>query len=163
MCIVRVLAIVIAVVVALSLPGCGGQDYRVGDDPRGEVNGRSFEFISTKADGTEWTFRTRGNGLWVGYVGEEKVDDLGETALNSQEVTRLWELIEQVDVGGRRRGREDAKHGTVTMRLREPDGDGGHDLRIVRLSRRTDDEDVLALADFLIELVKLHHKVEPAF
>ncbi len=44
---------------------CSAPDLRVSDDPRGEVNGRSFEFVSTKPDGTEWTFRTRGNSLWV--------------------------------------------------------------------------------------------------
>ena len=51
---------------------CSAPDLRVSDDPRGEVNGRSFEFVSTKPDGTEWTFRTRGNSLWVAVVNETR-------------------------------------------------------------------------------------------
>lgn len=158
----RSLALSLAAALAAATPACGAADYQVKGDRQGEVNGRSFEFVSTKPDGTEWTFRARGNSLWVGYVGEEKVDDLGETRLRADEATRLWELVDLVDVGGRRPGREDRKHGTVTLRLREPDDDG-HDLTIVRVSRRTSDDDVLALADFLIELVQRHHHVEPAF
>lgn len=157
----RLLALMFAGL-AVAAPACGAADYQVRGDRQGEVNGRSFEFVSTKPDGTEWTFRARGNSLWVGYVGEEKVDDLGETLLTAAEATRLWELVDLVDVGGRRPGREDRKRGTVTLRLREP-GDVGHELTTVRLSRRTDDADVLALADFLIDLVARHHHVEPAF
>jgi hypothetical protein len=59
--------IVVAIAGALAA-ACSAPDKRVSDDPRGEVNGRSFEFVSTKPDGTEWTFRTRGNSLWVAVV-----------------------------------------------------------------------------------------------
>ena len=145
-----------------SLAACSGADYRPTADRRGEVNDRSFELVSTRPDGTEWSFRARGNSLWIGYVREEDIGELGEIRLSGDEAARLWELIELVDVGGRKRGKEDRKRGTLTLRLREPDGDGAHDLRTVHLSRKTRDEDVLALADFLIELVNRHKQVEPS-
>ena len=163
MSVVRALVIVLFVVVAASVPACGGADYHVSDDRRGDVNGRSFELVSTKADGTEWTFRARGNSLWVGYVREDDIGELGDIQLDRKETAQLWELIENVDVGGRKRGKPDARRGTVTLRLREPDGDGGHDIQTALVSRKTKDEDVLALAEYLVELVSVHKKVEPVF
>lgn len=160
---VRVLAIVLIALVAVSLPACSGADYQVSDDRRGEVNGRSFELVSTKSDGDEWSFRARGNSLWVGFVRGEKIGELGEIELSSKEARHLWDLIENVDVGGRKRGRPENRRGTITMRLREPNGDGarGHDLTTVFVPRRSDDEDVTALGDYLVDLVRLHKQVEP--
>ena len=160
---VRALAIVLTVVVAASVPGCGAAHYQVTDDRRGDVNGRSFELVDTKADGTEWSFRARGNSLWVGFVRDEEIGELGELELTRIETQRLWELIENVDLGGRKRGRADRKRGTITLRLREPDGEGGHDLKTVLVPRKTRDDDLIALEDYLAELVKAHKQVEPAF
>ncbi len=137
---------------------------QVSDDPRGQVNGRSFEFVSTKPDGTEWTFRVRGNALWVAVVNGARSDEIGSIALPSKERRALWELIDLVDVGRRKPGRPDAKHGTVVMRLREPSEDGSdHDLRSVQVSRRTKDQDVIDLANYLIDLVMKHKGVEAQF
>ena len=149
----------------LGLPSisCGGPDYHAPDDPRGEVNGRSFEFVSTKPDGTEWTFRVRGNSLWVGFVEKDKTGELGSIQLSPKERSKLWELIDMVDVGGRKRGKPDPENGTVVMRMREPDEGGRHDSRSVQVSRHTEDEDVIALANALIDLVEKHKKVSPAF
>lgn len=158
-----VLTVALGLAGPASLSACGGPDYQAPDDPRGEVNGRSFEFVSTKPDGTEWTFRVRGNSLWVGFVEKDKPGELGAIQLSGKERKKLWELIDMVDVGGRKRGKADPEHGTVILRLREPDDDGRHDSRSVQVSRRTEDEDVLALANALIDLVEKHKKVSPAF
>ncbi len=152
----------IAIAVALAA-ACSAPDLRVSDDPRGEVNGRSFEFVSTKPDGTEWTFRTRGNSLWVGVVNETKADELGTIELSAKERRVLWKLIDLVDVGGRKKGKPDPEHGTVIMRLREADDDGEHDLISVQVSRRTKDQDVIDLANYLIDLVAKHKHVEAQF
>lgn len=161
---VRGIVLVVAIGLTILSPACGGTDYQVPDDPRGDVNGRSFEFVSTKPDGTEWTFRVRGNALWVGFVEKEKSGELGSIQLSGKEQRKLWELIDMVDVGGRKKGKPDEKHGTVVMRLREPGDDGeAHDARTVHVSRRTEDEDVIALANALIDLVEKHKKVSPAF
>ena len=146
-----------------SVPGCGGENYQGVEDPRGEVNGRSFEFVSTKPDGTEWTFRVRGNALWVGFVEKAKSGELGSIQLSGKERRQLWELIDMVDVGGRKKGKPDDENGTVVMRLREPGDDGPHDARTVQVSRHTEDEDVIALANAFIDLVEKHKKVSPAF
>jgi hypothetical protein len=153
----------VALTAALSVQGCGGGDYQPVEDPRGEVNGRSFEFVSTKPDGTEWTFRIRGNSLWVGFVEKEKTGELGAIQLSGKERKKLWELIDMVDVGGRKKGKPDEKNGTVIMRMREVDDDGEHDSKMVQVSRRTEDEDVIGLANYLIDLVEKHKKVSPAF
>jgi hypothetical protein len=159
---VRGIVLVMAIGLVI-ISGCGGPDYTAPEDPRGEVNGRSFEFVSTKPDGTEWTFRVRGNSLWVGFVEKDKTGELGSIQLSSKERLKLWELIDMVDVGGRKRGKPDPENGTVILRMREP-GDGGrHDSRSVQVSRHTEDEDVIALANALIDLVEKHKKVSPAF
>lgn len=146
-----------------SVPGCGGTDYQVPEDPRGEVNGRSFEFVSTKPDGTEWTFRIRGNSLWVGFVEKDKTGELGSIQLSGKERAKLWDLIDMVDVGGRKKGKPDPENGTVILRMREVDDGGEHDSRVVQVSRRTEDEDIIALANYLIDLVEKHKNVSPAF
>jgi hypothetical protein len=161
----RALVIVVslaAVAAAASLPGCSAADHRLSGDRRGDVNGRSFELVSTRADGTEWSFRARGNSLWIGYVRDEDIGELGDIALDGPETARLWDLIDNVDVGGRARGKPDRKRGTLTLRLREPDGEGGHDLATVLVSRKTSDEDILNLSDYLIELARKHKHVEPS-
>jgi hypothetical protein len=135
----------------------------VSSEPRGDVNGRSFEFVSTKPDGTEWTFRTRGNSLWLGVVNGEKSQDLGTIELSSNEERALWKMIDLVDVGGRKRGKPDAKHGTVMLRLREADDLGNHDLVSAMVSRRTNDQDVLDLANYFIDLVAKHTGIEAQF
>jgi hypothetical protein len=155
--------LVFALSALTSVPGCAGTDYQVVEDPRGEVNGRSFEFVSTKPDGTEWTFRIRGNSLWVGFVEKDKTGELGAIQLSGKERKKLWERIDMVDVGGRKKGKPDPEHGTVIMRMREVDDSGDHDARTVQVSRHTEDEDVLALANYLIDLVEKHKKVSPAF
>lgn len=153
-----------ALVLAGIVAACSAPDVRVSDDPRGDVNGRSFEFVSTKPDGTEWTFRVRGNSLWIGVVNEARSEDVGTIALSGKEQRVLWRLIELVDVGGRKRGKPDAKHGTVILRLREPVEDGSdHELRSVMVSRRTKDQDVIDLANYLIDLVARHKGVEAQF
>ncbi|MBK9036435.1 MAG: hypothetical protein IPL61_35180 [Myxococcales bacterium] len=155
---------IFALVVALTMSvACSAPDKQVSNDPRGEVNGRSFEFVSTKPDGTEWTFRTRGNSLWVAVVNETRSDEIGTIELSSKEARTLWRLIELVDVGGRKRGKPDAKHGTVILRLREPGEDGDHELISVQVSRRTKDQDVIDLANYLIDLVATHKHVEAQF
>lgn len=146
-----------------TITGCSAPDLRVSNDPRGEVNGRSFEFVSTKPDGTEWTFRTRGNSLWVAVVNGSKSDELGTIDLSAKEGRTLWKLIDLVDVGGRKKGKADPEHGTVILRLREPDGEGGHDLITAQVSRRTKDQDVIDLANYLIDLVARHKHVEAQF
>ena len=101
---------------APELPGHPGEavDQAV-EDPRGEVNGRSFEFVSTKPDGTEWTFRIRGNSLWVGFVEKTTTGELGAIQLSGKERRKLWELIDMVDVGGRKKSKPDPENGTVAI------------------------------------------------
>jgi hypothetical protein len=146
---------IFAILVALAVTACSASDRQVSTDPRGE-------FVSTKPDGTEWTFRTRGNSLWVAVVNETRSDELGTIELSGKESRTLWKLIELVDVGGRKKGKPDPEHGTVILRLRETD-DGGHGLTSVQVSRHTEDQDVIDLANYLIDLVAKHKGVEAQF
>ena len=54
-------------------------------------------------------------------------------------------------------------NGTVILRLRETDDDGGHGLTSVQVSRHTEDQDVIDLANYLIDLVAKHKGVEAQF
>jgi hypothetical protein len=140
--------------------GGGMQNTAAG---RGETNGRSFDFVSTKPDGSEWTIRVRGTAMWVGYAKGQKTDELGSFNLSGAEYDKLWGLVDTLDIPSRRAGRVDDKHGTVSLHLRTVDDEGEHDLHTVLVSRHTDDPDVLDLADYLATLVEQHKQERPAF
>lgn len=130
---------------------------------RGETNGRSFEFISNKPEGDDWNIRIRDSSMSVGYGNEDTAEDLGTINLSSKETEKVWELIDAVDVGGRKKGKKDEDEGYVMLRMREPGGDEGHDTTTVFVSRTTDDDDVLALAEYLRTIVGKYRKEKPNF
>src|SRR5262245_57239009 len=118
-----------AILVALALaPGACTQPGTYVDEPirgassgeRGNTNGRSFDFVSTKPDGDEWTIRFRGDSMWVAYSIDDKNDDLGSFNLTPKEVKKVWNLVDDLDLPGRRGGNIDDEDGTVLFRLREP-------------------------------------------
>jgi hypothetical protein len=160
----RVLALLVC------LAACGPTTTPV-EDPRGDTNGRMFDFVSTKRDGSEWTIRIRGDALWVAYAKGEKTQDYPPQTLSAKEAAKVWKLIDRLDLENRDEGAPDDDAGTVTLRLREPTSDDNeddqavlaHDLITSYVPRDTDDEDVLDLADYLIDLVQKHDGVAPAF
>jgi len=162
------MARVAALCLVAALGACAGR-YGHGSgmasfaDQRGETNGRSFDFVSTKPDGAEWTIRVRGNALWVAYAKGSKADELGSIRLDDHETEKLWALVDAVDVPHRRKGKIDTVHGTVSLHLREVTSRGGHDLEEAFVSRDTADDDVLDLADYLATLIEHHKQERPAF
>ncbi len=160
-------AVVVAVIVAVlvmsaAVAGCGPTAATVSGDRRGDTNGRMFDFISSKPDGTEWTVRVRGDSLWVAWSTAKDAKDLGPVTLAGKESKKLWKLIERLEMPDRDEGDQDEDAGTVMLRLREPVEDDEHELLTSYVSRETDDEDVIELANYLIDLIERHHKVEPA-
>jgi hypothetical protein len=160
-------ATLLAALVVVTAPACGAKGTYarrdlVDDDGRGDTNGKSFDFISTKPDGDEWTIRIRGSSMWVAYSTAEDADDLGSFKLTSDELDEVWELIDELDLTTRKRGLQDRNEGTVTMRLRDPQI-GDHDIYLVYVSRATDDETVLDLGDLLADLVEKHRDERPTF
>lgn len=164
----RGLAVYVLTLAAAVLPACKGS-YGKGSgmqsfsSQRGETNGRSFDFVSTKPDGTEWTIRIRGDAMWVGYAKGPKTDELGSFKLSDPEFDKLWGLVDAVDIPSRKHGKVDPEHGTVSLHLREVTRGTAHDLETVFVSRDTDDEDVIDLADYLATLVENHKNERPAF
>ena len=163
----RVLA---SLVVACALAACstGGSyvkaDSEDGMRDRGETNGRMFDFVSNMPEGDDWQIRIRDNSLWVAYGDGDKVSDLGTKPLSKKETNKFWSLVDEVDIPGRKKGREDEDEGWVSLRLREP-GDEEHDLFQINVSRADaeDDEEVLALALELQKLVQKYLKKKPEF
>jgi hypothetical protein len=131
---------------------------------RGETNGRMFDFISNLPDGEDWQIRLRDNSLWAAYGDAERTSDLGTKALSDKDAKKLWELIDAVDIAGRKKGRPDEDEGWVELRLREP-GDDNHDIFKIFVSRADagDDDEVLALAEHLQKLVEKYFKKKPEF
>ena len=167
---VRLGTISIAVLVAATAAGCktGGtyHDERVplGENNRGDTNGRSFDFVSTKPDGDEWTIRFRGDSMWVAYSIDDKNDDLGSFNLTDKEVRKVWALVDDLDLPGRKGGYIDDEGGTVMFKLREPtNSEDGHETYTIYVSRDTEDEAVIDIADYLRRVVKRHTKEEPNF
>lgn len=166
----RGLALVAAILGALALlpsSGCGASGTYarrdlVDDEGRGDTNGKSFDFISTKPDGDEWTIRIRGSSMWVAYSTAEDADDLGSFKLSPDELDEVWGLIDDLELTERKRGLQDRNEGTVTLRLRDP-SIGDHDIFLVYVSRATDDETVLDLGDLLADLVEKHRDERPTF
>lgn len=158
-----------ALVIALGLwvfaaASCGGGAYAkrdlVDDEQRGDTNGKSFDFVSHKPNGGEWTFRLRGRSLWVAYSTADEEEDLGTHKLTDREFDDLWIAIEALDLAGRKRGLPDKFDGTYTLRQRDP-GDVEHDLYLVYVSRATEEEAVLEFVAVLEDIVEEHTGEKP--
>jgi hypothetical protein len=133
-----------------------------GDLDRGETNGRMFDFVSNKPDGDDWQIRIRGSSLWASYAKEDKADPLGTTNLSDKETRRVWSLIDNLQLADRKKGKKDEDEGYVELRLREPT-DEKHDIITRFVTRATEDEDVIALAEYLQDLIKKYFKETPNF
>jgi hypothetical protein len=125
---------------------------------RGETNGRMFDFISNKPDGDDWQIRIRDSSMWAAYASGTDETQLGTVNLDAKETRKLWKLIDELDIGGRKKGKRDEDEGYVQLRLREPGGEEGHDLLSIYVSRATEDEAVIDLGDYLQKLIKKYHK-----
>ena len=154
---------------ALGIASCktGGeyvQSDRQGNDvDPGETNGRMFDFVSNKPEGDDWQIRIRGSSMWASFSHEDSTDDLGTKNLSRKEATKVWKLIDALDIPERKKGKKDEDEGYVQLRLREPGGEEGHDIFTVFVSRATEDEDVIELAEYLRDLIKKYHKEKPNF
>ena len=94
---------------AILAGGCpkAGGDYaqtdRMGGADRGETNGRMFDLIANMPDGDDWQVRIRDDSMWVSYSSGDEVEDLGTRGLSTKEARRVWDLIDNVDIGSRKR------------------------------------------------------------
>jgi hypothetical protein len=155
----------LALVVAIAACHPGGEYEGAtmsGKLDRGETNGRMFDFVSDKPEGDDWQIRVRGTSMWVSYANEAKSDQLGTKNITQAESDKLWELVDALDIPSRKKGKKDEDNGTVTLRLREP-GEDKHDIYTVYVSRETEDEEVIAVGNYLRKLVGKHFKETPNF
>jgi hypothetical protein len=158
------IGIAIALLVGCKTGGEYAQGSReAGDVDRGETNGRMFDFVSYKPEGDDWQIRIRGSSIWASYSHEDSSDDLGTKNLSDKETNKVWKLIDAIEIAERKKGKKDEDEGYVSLRLREPGGEEGHDIFEVYISRETEDDEVLALAEYLQVLIEKHHKEKPNF
>ncbi len=129
---------------------------------RGEVNGRTLDFVSNKPDGDDWQVRLRGSSLWASYANEDSTAPLGSVNLDDKETKKLWDLVDALDLPSRKKGKKDEDAGTLTFVLREP-GDDQHTIHTVYVSRDTEDENVIAIGNYMRKLIAKYHKGKPAF
>ncbi len=131
-----------------------------GEVDRGETNGRTFDFVSNRPEGDDWTIRLRGSALWASHADKEDVQTLGSANLSDKDTKKLWKLIDALDLAKRKKGKKDQDDGFVTMILREPgaDDDGQHAIYTVNVSRTTKDDAVIDLADTLGDMIKKYYK-----
>jgi hypothetical protein len=154
----------------IALAGCstGGQYVQSSrgeeDVDRGETNGRMFDFVSNMPEGDDWQIRIRDSSLWAAYGDRDTIKDLGTTSLSRKETDKVWKLVDDCEIPDRKKGKKDEDEGWVQLRLREP-GDEEHDIFTIFISRADaeDDEQVLALAAYLQDLVEKHFKKKPEF
>ncbi len=161
---VRVFALCL-LLVACSAGGQYVQGGRMESDvDRGETNGRMFDFVSNMPEGDDWQIRVRGSSIWAAYGDGEEVEDLGTANLTRKERDRLWELVDDVGIWDRKKGRPDEDEGYVQLRLREPT-DEEHEIYQIYVSRADagDDDEVLSLAEYLQKLIEKHFKKKPEF
>ena len=138
-------------------------DRQPGNADRGETNGRMFDFVSNKPEDDDWQIRIRDDSIWVGYGNEDTSEDLGNRALAKKDAQKLWDKIDALDLGERRKGKKDLDFGYLQLRLREPGGDEGHEFITVYVSRETTDDEVIELAEYLRTLVGKYYKEKPNF
>lgn len=164
----RLLGLCLALAIASIACTSGGEYVKGGRQgggvDRGETNGRMFDFVSNLPDGDDWQIRVRDNALWAAYGDGEVVEDLGTATMSKKDTAKLWDLVDAVDIAGRKKGRPDEDEGFVELRLREP-GDESHDIFKIFVSRADaeDDEEVLSLAVHLQKLVEKYFKKKPEF
>ena len=161
----RLLPLCIALFAACSTGGQYSTGTRQGGDvDRGETNGRMFDFVSNMPEGDDWQIRVRDNSLWAAYGDGKKTKELGTASLSSKDAKKLWDIVDAIDIAGRKKGYQDEDEGYVQLRLREP-GDEQHELYEIYVSRADaeDDEEVLALAEQLQKLVEKYLKKRPEF
>jgi hypothetical protein len=158
--------------VILLVAGCGAavggkylQNTREGGQvDRGDVNGRMFDFVSNKPEGDDWQIRIRGSSMWASYSNEKKSDKFDPVNLDAKETDKIWRLIDALDLENRKKGTKDEDEGYVQLRLREPSGgDDPHDMISVYVSRTTEDENVVSLAEYLQKLIAKYYKEKPNF
>lgn len=137
-------------------------DRQGGDVDRGETNGRTLDFVSNKPEGDDWQIRIRGSAMWASYARDDATSPLGSVNLDSKETRRFWELVDALDLPKRKKGKKDEDAGFLTFVLREP-GEEQHDIFTVYVSRDTEDENVIAIGNYLRKLIKKYHKGKPAF
>lgn len=160
--------VLIALVLSI-VAGCGAggkyasSDREAGDVDRGETNGRTFEFISNLPDGEDWQVRVRDSSMWASYSEGEDTKEYKAVNLDKKETRKLWELIDTLQMPDRKKGKTDDDEGYVTLRVREPGGDEGHDVFTANVSRATNDDDVIAVAAYLQKLILKYHKKEADF
>lgn len=163
------LLVLFAVFLAACHPGGAysgaGNSIVTGNEDKGETNGRMFDFVSDKPEGDDWQIRVRGTSIWASYSNEKKSDDLGTKAMSQAESDKLWELVDALDIPSRKGGKKDDDNGTVTLRLREPgdEEEDKHKIFTVYVSRDTEDDDVIAVGQYLRKLVDKHFKETPNF
>ncbi len=162
-------SIAIGIAIALALAACktGGEyaqgSREAGDVDRGETNGRMFDFVSYKPDGDDWQIRIRGSSMWASYSNEDTSDELPSKNLSDKETNKVWKLIDALEIPERKKGKKDEDEGYVSLRLREPGGEEGHDIFEIYVTRATEDEEVIALAEYLQVLIEKYHKEKPNF
>ena len=157
----------IAIILVVAACGGGGKyattDREAGDVDRGETNGRTFELISNLPDGEDWQVRVRDSSMWASYSEGENSTEYKAVNLDKKETAKLWDLVDKLDMPDRKKGKQDEDEGYVTLRVREPGGDEGHDVFTTNVSRATDDEDVIAVAAYLQKLIEKYHKKKADF
>lgn len=159
------------VLVAIALAAChpGGEyvqtDRQGGGLDRGEVNGRTFDFVSNKPEGDDWSIRLRGTSMFVSYANAEATDKLGSINLTDKEGRKVWRLVDKLDLGARKKGKKSEDEGYVTLVLREAvDTSDAKKITTVYVARDNDiDDDVTNLASYLVTLVKKYKTEAPSF
>lgn len=162
-----VLAAVFAAIVAVIFGACAGGNYvqggrRGSEVSRGETNGRRFDFVSNKPEFTDWQIRITGNSMWVSFSTDAASDKLGSINLTDDEASQVWTLIDAIDIPNRKRGKQDEDEGYVSLQLKDP-GDDGADVKVVYVSRATEDQNVIALAKYLQDLTEKYKNERPNF
>jgi hypothetical protein len=130
---------------------------------RGETNGRMFDLISNKPDGDDWQVRIRDSSMWAAYASGTDETQLATVNLDGAETRKVWQMIDDLDLGGRDKGERDEDAGYLQLRLREPGGEEGHDVISIYVTRDTDDEGIVELGTYLQKLILKYHKKQAEF
>jgi hypothetical protein len=103
------------VLFAVLASACGGA--QIAEDRRGNTNGRLFEFSTAGSEHTDpygaWLVRVRGDAMWVAKVANGQTKEYGSYPLAAKDATKLWQLIDDLDILGRSSKRVRSKRTAV--------------------------------------------------
>jgi hypothetical protein len=145
--------------------GCGpAVAVGPGDDRRGQVNGRLFEFSTAGSEHTDahgaWLVRVRGNAMWIAQVLDGKTSEYGPFPLADKDEQKLWTMVDELDLLARSSKKVRSKRTAVYQLTMMKPKVTAHTV-VLPMVEAMQDEAVVSMVAFMGSLIRRYAKASP--